>query len=291
MGKLINLKHMYVESSRRLSGLPKGVGRLRGLRILDRFVCGGGDDKETLELGDLGSFEHLQGTTLRIDGLGNVKDGREQAQKAQLEKKKYLLELILDFWSEPQEQQRISDEELLDALRPHPDLKSLKVWNYEGSTLVFGNWIMSLQHLTHLTLYEFEYCESLLPLGKLPYLEVLDIHWMGRVKKVGVEWLGIEETQTSPATATPTAIVFPKLKLLYFYGMRGWEEWEGVGDDCRVTIMPCLSSLEISNAPFLKQLPDFLQHNRPQLQLKMEDVHPSLLEDLARRGKAVSSIR
>ncbi|KAK9923415.1 hypothetical protein M0R45_031836 [Rubus argutus] len=292
MGKLINLKHLYLEYCWELRGLPKGVGRLRGLRILDRFVCGGGDDKEILELGDLGSFEHLQGTTLSIVGLGNVKDAREQAQKAQLETKKHLLKLELDFGRNSggrSSSQRISDEEVLDALRPHPDLKSLWVFFYEGSTLVFGNWIMSLQHLTHLTLWDFEYCESLPPLGKLPYLEGLYIDTMC-VKKVGVELLGIEETQTSPATATPTAIAFPKLKQLIFRRMDNWEEWEGVGDDCQVTILPCLSSLEIQLVPKLKQLPDFLLHNRPQLQLEMEDVHPSLLEDLARRGKAVSSI-
>ncbi|KAK9923347.1 hypothetical protein M0R45_031771 [Rubus argutus] len=196
MGKLINLKHLYLNGCDDLRRLPKGVGRLRGLRILDRFVCGGGDDKEILELGDLGSFEHLQGTTLWIEKLGNVKDAREQAQKAQLEKKKHLLQLGLDFGEHSREQpRRISDEEVLDALRPHPDLKSLNVWDYEGSTLVFGNWIMSLQHLTHLTLGRFSYCESLPPLGKLPYLEDLYIHGMNRMKKVGVELLGIEETQ------------------------------------------------------------------------------------------------
>ncbi|KAK9923498.1 hypothetical protein M0R45_031914 [Rubus argutus] len=269
MGKLINLKHLYVGGCWRLSGLPKGVGRLRGLRILDRFVCGGGDDKEILELGELGSFEHRQGTTLSIVGLGNVKDAREQAQKAQLEKMKYLLKLTLDFGINSGDQQRISDEEVLNALRPHQDLKSLWVSYYEGcSTLVFGNWIMSLQHLTHLTLKEFSYCESLPPLGKLPYLEVLQIRSMVRVTKVGVELLGIEETQTSPATATPTVIAFPKLKQLYFFEMENWEEWEGVGDDCQVTIMPCLSSLSIELADKLKQLPDFLLHNRPQLQFE-----------------------
>ncbi|KAK9923426.1 hypothetical protein M0R45_031845 [Rubus argutus] len=286
MGKLINLKHLYLNGCDDLRRLPKGVGRLRGLRILDRFVCGGGDDKEILELGDLGSFEHLQGTTLSIAGLGNVKDAREQAQIAQLEKMKHLLKLKLEFNSDggQERQQRISDEEVLNALRPHPDLKSLIVAGYEGSTLVFGNWIMSLQHLTHLTLWVFKYCESLPPLGKLPYLEVLQIHDMPRVKKVGVELLGIEETQTSPATATPIAIAFPKLKQLMFDWMHNWEQWEGVGDDCQVTIMPCLSSLVIVGADKLKQLPDFLLHNRPQLQFKLEAEH------LARRGKAVSSI-
>ena len=134
---------------------------------------------------------------------------------------------------------------------------------------------MSLQHLTHLVLYRFSYCECSPPLGKLPYLEVLSIKWMRRVEKVGVELLGIEETQTSPATAT----AFPKLKQLEFWSMWEWEEWEGVGDDCQVTIMPCLSSLEIFMARKLKQLPDFLQ-NRPLLHLMVGEVHPTLLEQV-----------
>jgi hypothetical protein len=114
------------------------------------------------------------------------------------------------------------------------------------------------------------------PLGKLPYLEVLYIGGLERVEKVGVELLGIEETQIE----TPTATAFPKLKQLRFQWMYRWEEWEGVGDDCQVTIMPCLSSLEIGYAPKLRQLPDFLLHNRPQLQLKEK------AKDLARRRHA-----
>ncbi|KAK9943109.1 hypothetical protein M0R45_008728 [Rubus argutus] len=260
MGKLINLKHLYVNRCDELSGLPNGLRKLTSLRILDRFVCGGGDDNEILELGDLGSFEYLQGK-LVIAELGNVKDVRE-AQKAQLEKKKHLLELRLDFWNGPQEQQLVSDVEVLNELRPHEDLKYLRVSWYKGSSVPL-NWMMSLKHLTHLTLWGFEYCESLPPLGKLPYLEVLSIEKMSSVKKVGVELLGIEETQTSPATAT----AFPKLKRLTFWNMLRCEVWEGVGDDCQVTIMPCLSRLRIVGAPKLKQLPDFL-HDRPLLDLR-----------------------
>ncbi|KAK9923198.1 hypothetical protein M0R45_031629 [Rubus argutus] len=156
----------------------------------------------------------------------------------------------------------LSHAEVLNVLRPHQDLTYLEVKYYQGCSV--PHWMMSLQHLTHFTLWLFNYCESLPPLGKLPYLEVLNIGNMKRVEKVGVELLGIEETQTSPA------IVFPKLKQLSFSDMFKWKEWEGVGADFEVTIMPCLSSLYILNAPFLKQLPDFL-HYRPLLQLDMRE--------------------
>ncbi|KAL6134490.1 hypothetical protein ACLB2K_066721 [Fragaria x ananassa] len=85
---------------------------------------------------------------------------------------------------------------------------------------------MSLHHLRLLTL------ECLPPLGRLPSLEVLKIYGTD-VEKVGIEFLGMEETQTSPVTA------FPKLEKFFFQRTQGWKEWEGVqGCMEQVTISP-----------------------------------------------------
>ncbi|PRQ51031.1 putative P-loop containing nucleoside triphosphate hydrolase, leucine-rich repeat domain, L [Rosa chinensis] len=268
MGKLINLKHLYVAGCRRLEYLPKGIGRIRGLRILDTYtvVCGGGDDdgNEILRLGDLAIFDQLQGKIV-IRDLGKVIDASE-AQKAQLEKKKHLLDLVLDFElgeDSEEERRRKSDVEVLNALQPHQNLEYLEISDYAGTT-VSPKWLMSLHHLRFLTLDGCHNCESLPPLGRLQSLEVLEIVGM-RVEKVGIDFLGIEETQTSPVTA------FPKLEKLSLL-TKGWKEWEGVRgcmqlmqEDCQVAIMPHLSDLRIESES-LKQLPDFLQ-NRPHLDL------------------------
>ncbi|KAK9929857.1 hypothetical protein M0R45_026931 [Rubus argutus] len=255
MGKLINLKHLYVWGCFELKYLPKVIGSLKSLQALDWFpVCGHGDDvedDEVLKLGDLGIMDQLQGM-LWIDRLGNANDASE-VEKAQLGNKKHLSHLELDF-GDGNEEQRESDEELLKALQPHQNLERLSIWNCHCTTWPI-DWIESLHNLRRVALIDWKFCEVLPPLGKLPSLEDLGIYTMNNVKKVGVEFLGIEEEiETFSA-----GILFPKLKCLHFFDMPNWEEWEGViKDSSEITIMPRLSFLRISWCPKLKGLPDFV---------------------------------
>ncbi|CAB4297751.1 unnamed protein product [Prunus armeniaca] len=95
--KLVNLKHLYIEECRQLK-LPKEIGRLRNLQILDRLYLqdgGGEDDEGIFKLGDLGNLEQLQGS-LYIGNLKSAKDGSE-AKNAELVNKKNLLHLTLHF--------------------------------------------------------------------------------------------------------------------------------------------------------------------------------------------------
>ncbi|VVA16221.1 PREDICTED: putative disease [Prunus dulcis] len=82
--KLVNLKHLYISGCTNLK-VPKEIGRLRNLQILDfLYVQDGGEDDEGLfKLGDLGKLEQLQ-------------DGSE-AKNAELVNKKKLLDLTLRF--------------------------------------------------------------------------------------------------------------------------------------------------------------------------------------------------
>ncbi|KAK9929870.1 hypothetical protein M0R45_026943 [Rubus argutus] len=255
MGKLINLKHLYVWFCDQLKYLPKGIGSLKSLQALDWFpVCGHGDDvedDEVLKLGDLGIMDQLQGR-LWIDKLGNAKDASE-VEKAQLGNKKHLSRLGLDF-DNGNEEQRESDEEMLKALQPHQNLERLTIWDCHCTTWPLDR-IKSLHNLRRVGLVDWKFCEVLPPLGKLPSLEVLDIFGMNNVKKVGVEFLGIEEEiETFSA-----GILFPKLKHLRFLGMMNWEEWEGViKESSEITIMPRLSLLQIHVCRKLKGLPDFM---------------------------------
>ncbi|KAK9929864.1 hypothetical protein M0R45_026937 [Rubus argutus] len=255
MGKLINLKHLYVRCCNELKYLPKVIGSLKSLQALDYFtVRDHGDDledEEALKLGDLGIMNQLQGS-LWIERLGNANDASE-VEKAQLGNKKHLSDLVLEF-REGNEEQRESDEEMLKALQPHQNLESLTIfcchctaWSLYRSK--------SLHNLREVALVEWKFCEVLPPLGKLPSLEILKIVSMNNVKKVGVEFLGIEEEiETFSA-----GILFPKLKHLRFVNMPNWEEWEGITkDSSEITIMPRLSILQIYGCPKLKGLPDLV---------------------------------
>ncbi|XP_048436220.1 putative disease resistance protein RGA3 [Pyrus x bretschneideri] len=250
MGKLINLKHLYVGGCSELKYLPKGIGRLTNLRRLDRCPVGGGkDDDEAFKLGDLRNLDQLQGG-VKIDIDGDVEVAVGEGEKASpLGNKQQLSELDIIF---DEGRRSSSSAETLNFLRPHPNLELLRIERHNGSTA--PNWIMSLNNLRYLSLYEWNECEVLPPLGKLPSLETLWL-WGMKGKKVGVEFLGIEK-ETSSASSCIT--LFPKLKTLTFSLMEAWEEWKGVEEwkeeDSHITIMPCLSSLQISRCPQLKTI-------------------------------------
>ncbi|KAH0989137.1 hypothetical protein GBA52_000620 [Prunus armeniaca] len=249
--KLVNLKHLYIEGCRELK-LPKEIGRLRNLQILDRLYLqdGGEDDDGIFKLGDLGNLEQLSGS-LRIANLNSAKDGSE-AKNAELVNKKNLLHLTLRF-GYGRHGPGLKDEEILNGFQVHTNLESLAIYRYQSTTLC-PSWMMSCHNLRRLEFYFVPFCGVLAPLGKLPSLEYLTIDGMWSVKKVGVEFLGI--TGETPQTLINS---FPKLKQLQLRQMWAWEDWEGVEEeDSKITIMPSLLKLEIGDCPRLKALPNFL---------------------------------
>jgi hypothetical protein len=104
-------------------------------------------------------------------------------------------------------------------------LESLKNFDYLG-TIVYPNWMMSLTKLKTLHLFVFSKLECLPPLGQLPSLETLKIWKLDSLKKVGVEFLGIESKKKKD---DDIIIIFPKLKFLDFWNLEEWEEWIGIG--------------------------------------------------------------
>nr|XP_011459981.1 PREDICTED: putative disease resistance protein RGA3 isoform X2 [Fragaria vesca subsp. vesca] len=259
MGKLINLRHLYIQLCDQLNYLPKGIGRLTSLQTLDICPVYGSEDDEAFKLGDLGSLDQLQGI-LTIKVLGDWKDVKE-AENARLWNKK-LFYLGVDSWNEDYSRRK-GNEEILLLLRPHQDLSSLEIKWYDGTT--WPTWMMSLYNLKVLSLDSCK-CKVLPPLGKLPFLEKLSVSYT-RVRKIGVEFLGIEEAQTL-IESSRRAILFPKLKELLFWRLNNLEEWNGMEgwkeEDSDITIMPCLSSLRIMDCRILHMLPDYLRRSNLQ---------------------------
>ena len=118
--------------------------------------------------------------------------------------------------------------------------------------MIFACLFLSLQYID---------VEHLPPLGKLLFLESLWIWIADRVKKVGVEFLGIEEESNNnkkidnekgltSSSSSSSLVLFPNLKSLKLGGMDEWEEWDGIGGTMReeeaqesgvtITIMPRL---------------------------------------------------
>ncbi|XP_062013177.1 putative disease resistance protein RGA4 [Rosa rugosa] len=252
MGNLINLRHLHTQRCYGLEYLPRGMARLTSLQTLNMFHVIDSGPGEGLKLGDLGSLDQLQGSLL-INFKRNWKDTSE-AQKARLwNKKLHTLRLELMGLEEQ------SHVQVLEALRPHQDLENIDILWYHGTTA--PSWMMSLQNLRSLSLWSWDGCEFVPPLGKLLFLEKLLLCGMDKVKTVGDEFLGITGTQTSSSSSS---VLFPKLKQLTFYVMSEWKQWEGVGGwtengGDEITIMPCLVSFTIEVCPKLMNLPLFLQ--------------------------------
>ncbi|KAL4636490.1 hypothetical protein ACB092_03G012800 [Castanea dentata] len=263
IGKLINLRHLIGEHFL----IPRGIGRLISLRTLKCFSISD-EDSERCKLGELKNLNHLQGS-FEIRGLGNLVDISE-AKNARLKKKIHLRELKLSFkkgkdrgWRDawfpnavdPNDKSMERDVLFLNALEPPQDLELLDIRWYQGTTMS-PNWLMSLTKLKTVSIDSVAKLMSLPPLGKFPHLELLTICNVCSLKKVGVEFLGIESENKKQD------IIFPNLKHLRFLWLEEWEEWIGIGGkedaDC-ITVMPRLQQLEIHCCRKLKSLPDFLR--------------------------------
>ncbi|CAB4303385.1 unnamed protein product [Prunus armeniaca] len=290
MLKLINLQHLHVMDCDNLK-LPKGIARLTTLRTLDVVGIHGDDDvdnnKEALfELSDLRNMDQLHGSFC-IWFCTDLKDVR-QAEKAHLVNKNCLVSLQLGF--------SISgtahiQEETVNALQPPPNLESLSIGGYCGTTLQ-PHWMTSLNKLRSLTLGIFNFVELVPPLGRLESLEVLEIQYWRSLKKVGVEFLGIDGTIETRTSSSSPHILFPSLKRLEFNYLRMCEEWEGItgwseekDSHNTITIMPCLSSLRITDCRVLKTLPNFLRNTHHLKELVIDGYYSPTLAQGCRKGR------
>ncbi|XP_030958027.1 disease resistance protein RGA2-like [Quercus lobata] len=229
IGKLINL--------RLLTGgylvIPREIGRLTSLRTLDRVLISD-KDSERCEFEGLKNLKHLRDLSLLCFGSTIF----------------------------PQPDRRTIESNLLifNALEPPQELEKLRISNYGGTTMS-PIWLASLTNLKELHLDDAVELMSLPPLGNiLPCLESLTITRAWWLKKVGVEFLGIESENKKEDIK-----IFPNLKYLEFKSLWVWEEWIGgtreggqEDEDC-ITIMPRLQKLKILYCTKLKSLPDFLR--------------------------------
>ncbi|KAF6166306.1 hypothetical protein GIB67_042379 [Kingdonia uniflora] len=175
MGKLQNLRHLYLGSGFRSFTMPQWIQILRDLQTLSTF------DTDCLPIGHLGSLSCLGGS-LRILNLEKVSSEKE-AKEARLADKKYLDKLEL-YWGEMQDIE--ISEDILTGLQPHNDVRCLKIARYRG--VRFPGWVghASFTRLETVTLYFCSGCEFLPFLGQLPLLKSLEMHAVE-------EWSGLKK--------------------------------------------------------------------------------------------------
>ena len=234
MKHMKNLIYLGIDGCDSLTRFPEGMGQLSCLQYLSFFIVGKEKGYQVSELEGLNLRNKLT-----IKELDNVRNSVE-AKSANLIGKKNLHSLSLVWQSDNKSHVPDHVEDVLDGLQPHSNLKKLSVYNYHGSKI--PTWIQDsvLCDLVEISLICWERCEHLPPLGKLPFLKVLDITGWHAVKYIGNEFHG------------DGAISFPSLKKFRLHKMSDLEEWRTMSGGEN---FPCLSTLDITDCLKLVEIP------------------------------------
>nr|XP_034926674.1 putative disease resistance protein RGA4 [Populus alba] len=217
MRNLVSLRHLHFDDK---NLVPADVSFLTRLQTLPIFVVGPDHKIEELRC-----LNELRGE-LEIWCLERVRD-REDAEKAKLGNSS------------------VNIEDVLDALQPHSDIRSLTIEGYWGEK--FPSWMSMLQlnNLMVLRLKDCSNCRQLPIHGCFSRLEILEMSEMPNVKCIGNEFY---------SSSASEEVLFPALKELRLLGMDGLEEWMvpgGEGDQ----VFPCLEKLSIEWCGKLRSIP------------------------------------
>ncbi|KAK8608652.1 hypothetical protein V6N13_024069 [Hibiscus sabdariffa] len=253
---LVNLRHLHISYGRHV---PVEVGCLTSLQTLPVFKVG---TERGRTIGELGVLVDLGGK-LVISGLENVRN-KEEARGARLWEKKKLQSLIFDWDDEKEgygecddESKRYGkDEEVLEGLEPHSNLKSLTIVSYKGEC--YPSWLVgktggdrsaSFQpmNLVELKLFRCKNVRKLPSLGKYPNLKFLEIEGLNsaRCTRNEFDMNGCDENKP--------AILFPALEVFTLCNMREVREWLEM--EPAIPAFPSLKVLKIVNCHNLNSLP------------------------------------
>ncbi|KAH0642787.1 hypothetical protein KY289_033761 [Solanum tuberosum] len=170
ISKLSSLRNLVFKGCQ-ITSMPPRIGSLTCLKTLDYFIVG---ERKGYQIGELRNL-NLHGS-LSITHLERVKSDTD-AKEANLSTKKKLYNLCMSWDIRPYgyESENNLDEKVLEALRPHSNLKSLKLIGFRG--FHFPNWMNAsvLKNVVSIEI-ECENCWRLPPFGELPCLESLKLY-------------------------------------------------------------------------------------------------------------------
>ncbi|XP_059653496.1 putative disease resistance protein RGA4 isoform X1 [Cornus florida] len=264
--KLVSLRHLELHYCHYLSGVPCGLGQLTSLLTLTRFVT----DSNGSRLNELQSLNNLRGRlSIRILGLGDLSSRQcsKNATTAEermdgtnyLEEKEYLKILEVYFYKDE------DNQVLLETLRPHPNLKELKIYYYQGVSS--PSWMMVDIHLfipnvVNIDIENWHRCKHLPLFGQLPSLQYLKLYDMDSMEYIdnntgcGVETLSLLSGEAAAArkrepTLTPT--FFPLLKTRTLWDLPNLKGWWRSDAEEEATRTSTIASLP--DQQHLKSLP------------------------------------
>ncbi|MED6183152.1 hypothetical protein PIB30_035362 [Stylosanthes scabra] len=243
MKDLVNLRHLDIRGTK-LHEMPKGMNKLEKLQFLSDYFVGKHEENKIKELGALADLHK----SIYIAKLENVVNSSE-ALDAKMSDKDGIDSMRLS-WSSNKGENIVDsqiEEDILDKLQPHINLKELEIRHYRGTR--FPDWLghSSYDNIARLTLDGCRNCCMLPSLGQLPSLEHLTISKFERLEIVGAEFYQKDEC----CLETP----FPKLETLTFRSMPCWKVWHTM----KFHAFPRLRKLVLENCPMLRgDLPNHL---------------------------------
>ncbi|KAJ4773275.1 Disease resistance protein (CC-NBS-LRR class) family [Rhynchospora pubera] len=242
MRYMINLRHLILDDCDELQCMPIGLGQLKYLRTLTKFVvnsCRGGT------IGELNNLDLLCGH-ISLSGLESIRDGKD-AQSVNLAAKTNLCSLELKWDKIINEEATTNDQAIIEAFIPHEEMKYLIINGYNGSC--FPKWMMedlNIRNLKRLKLEKCINCAEIPAIWKLSLLENLHLEKMESLRH-------IVGGRGKHVNGSESFITFPVLKVLTIEDLPNLENWRE--EDSNLVDFPNLNELVIFGCGKLKSIP------------------------------------
>jgi hypothetical protein len=243
---LINLRHLGLNGCNGLTHMPHGLGKLIALQTLPLYILGKKRSclsKPKGELGDLDGLDELRGI-LWIKGLEHLRSSPSEAKAANLERKQQLQGLILEWNPESgdgSDKAIANDEQLLQNLRPHLNLKSLNITGY--ASVALSGWVSLPSNLTFIQILNCKWLQHIPPFHRFPFMKSLLLSNLTELEYISNDG---SDVSVSPLKNL-TLVNLPKLK--------GWRKTrETVTVEHHLPLFPSfpsLSLLNITNCPMM----------------------------------------
>nr|XP_027075836.1 putative disease resistance protein RGA3 [Coffea arabica] len=259
MSNLISMRHLHHYDRRPEIQMPSRIGRLTCLQTLEFFNIGHQEEGRGIQ--ELGTLQDLKGS-LEIRNLELV-NGKDDAELANLSRKPNMYRLVFEWGNRDQESDKC-DEDVLEGLQPHPNLKELQILKFMGDQ--FPQWFMNLTltSLVELRVEDCTRCRKLPALGQLPFLKCLYLTRLENTS-IGLSFYSTSAEEDGGSGGSDTIsrqTFFPSLKILSLESMKNLEEWKdapemmsNTGEVHVMDVFPVLEKLYISDCPKLTIIP------------------------------------
>ncbi|KAL2927612.1 Disease resistance protein RGA2 [Bienertia sinuspersici] len=277
--KLVNLSSLNITDCRGMFSMPRGMDKLTCLHTLTAFEvsevstseeeCSSEDDSSSNReeamgmLKDLKALTNLRGSIsisipVEYKDVNNNQILEGSGSGGYLGGMEHLKEVSVDFRGhEYGDELAINHEDLLEKLQPHPNLKGVQLWGYQGTS--FTRWSSSLPNLVKIKIESAKGLQHLSLLSKLQYLKSLTLSSMSNLIYMDT----MSSTSSSDYAQAPSEFTFfpslEELSISYSPKLKGW--WEGdqqlvaVDGSCWQPSFKRLFKLSILVCPKLESFP------------------------------------